>query len=273
MLIFIPDAKRNLSHTSHTFRSSLREAKRLYYTRTFAIYKNNVKQTWTIIKDTLQRNMKYESPSQFVICNRTVTNPDEIANEFNKYFVNIGQLLSEQVNSPHNSEDYLGDKSKVLFRFTPVNKDRIGSIIKKLKSKSSYGYDEISNNLIKHASSSLIKLLALIVNQVLHTGIFPRQLKLSRIKPIYNSGKQTSFCNYRPIFLLPSMSKIFEYVMFHQLMSFLTNTQLFCIEQFGFRPGHSIELADLRLVDHLTNEIDKFNVPTNIYIYIYIYIY
>ena len=175
----------------------------MYYTRTFAIYKNNIKQTWTIIKDTLQRKIKCETPSQFVIGNRTVTNPDEIANEFNKYFVNIGRLLSEQINSPHNSEDYLGDKSKVLFEFTPVNEDRIGSIIKKLKSKSSYGYDEISNNLIKHASSSLIKPLTLIVNQVLHTGIFPRQIKLSRVKPIYKSGEQTSFCNYRPISLLP----------------------------------------------------------------------
>ena len=66
------------------------------------------------------------------------------------------------------------------------------------------------------------------------------------------------------------MSKIFEYAIFDQLMSFLTDKQLFCVEQFGFRPGHSTELAALRLVDHLTNEMDNFNVPTNIYIYIYI---
>ena len=61
------------------------------------------------------------------------------------------------------------------------------------------------------------------------------------------------------------MSKIFEYVTFDQLMSFLTDQQLFCIEQFGFRPGHLTELAALRLVDHLTNEMDTFNVPINIY--------
>ena len=48
-------------------------------------------------------------------------------------------------------------------------------------------------------------------------------------------------------------------------MSFLTDQQLFCMEQFGFRPGHSTELATLRLVDHLTNEMDNFNVPINIY--------
>ena len=135
----------------------MKEAKRLYYTRTFAIFKNDIKQTWTIIKDTLHRKTKCELPNKLFIGNRAVTNPDKIANEFNDYFVNIGRLLSEQITSPHTIEEYLGDKSNVLFRFTPVTEDCIGNIIKKLKSKSSYGYDEISNNLIKHASSSLVK--------------------------------------------------------------------------------------------------------------------
>ena len=250
----------------NTLRRSIGEAKRLYYTRTFAIYKNNIKQTWTIIKDTLQRKSKCEIPNQFFIGNRMLTDSDEIANEFNNYFVNIGRLLSEQITSPHTSEEYLGDRPNVSFKFSPVSEDRIGNIIKHLKSKSSYGYDEISNNLIKHASNSLIKPLTLIVNQVLHTGIFPRQLKLSRVKPVHKSGEQSHFCNYRPISLLPSMSKVFEYVIFDQLMTFLTDNKLFCMEQFGFRPGHSTELAALRLVDHLTTEMDNSNVPTNIYI-------
>ena len=108
-----------------------------------------------------------------------LTHSDEIANEFNNYFINIGRLLSEQITSPHTSEEYLGDRPNVSFKFSPVSEDRIGNITKHLKSKSSYGYDELSNNLIKHASNSFIKPLTLIVNQVLHTGIFPRQLKLS----------------------------------------------------------------------------------------------
>ena len=157
------------------------------------------------------------------------------------------RLLSEQITFPHTSEEYLGEKSNVLFNFSPVNEDCIGSIIKKLKSKSSYGYDEISNNLIKHACSSLVKPLTLIVNQVLHTGVFPRQLKTSRVKPVHKSGEQSSFCSYRQISLFPSMSKIFEYIIFNQLMTFLTNNQLFCMEQFGFRTGHSTELAALGL--------------------------
>ena len=71
-----------------------------------------MKQTWNIIKDTLHRKTKCELPNQFFIGNRAVTNPDEIANEFNEfneYFANIGRLLSEQITSPHTSEEYLGD--------------------------------------------------------------------------------------------------------------------------------------------------------------------
>ena len=170
-------------------------------------------------------------------------------------FFNIRRLLSEQITSPHIREEYLGDRPNVSFKFSPVSEDRIDNIIKHFKSKSSYGYDKISNNLIKHASNSLIKHLTLIVNQVLHTGIFPKQLKLSRVKPIHKSGEQSHFCNYKPISLLPSMSKVFEFFIFDQLMTFLTDNQLFCMEQFGFRPGHSTELAALRLVDHLTNEV------------------
>ena len=52
------------------------------------------------------------------------------------------------------------------------------------------------------------------------------------------------------------MSKIYEYVIFHQLMDYFTVNNLFCIQQFGFRPGHSTELAALRLVNHLITQMD-----------------
>ena len=81
----------------NALRRSIKEAKRLYYTRTFAMYKYNIKQTWTVIRDTLQRKTKCEIPNKFTIDNRTITDRGEIVNEFNIYFVNIGRLLSEPI--------------------------------------------------------------------------------------------------------------------------------------------------------------------------------
>ena len=40
---------------------------------------------------------------------------------------------------------------------------------------------------------------------------------------------------------------------------------MFCLQQFGFRPGHSTELAALKLVNHVISEMDNYNIPTNIY--------
>ena len=66
--------------------------------------------------------------------------------------------------------------------------------------------------------------------------------------------------------MLPSISKIFENVMAAQLVDYFTTNNQFCIQQFGFRPGHYTELAALRLANHLITEMDNCKVPTNIYI-------
>ena len=63
-----------------TLRSSIKEAKRLYYHRTFLLYQNNVRKTWSVIKETLQRKKKHEIPNEFVWINRAITDMNEIAN-------------------------------------------------------------------------------------------------------------------------------------------------------------------------------------------------
>ena len=78
---------------------------------------------------------------------------------------------------------------------------------------------------------------------MLKSGHFPSELKISRVKPLFKKGDPSEFSNYRPISLLPSFSKIFEYVIFYQLFDYMCENNLLTIEQFGFRRGHSTELA------------------------------
>ena len=68
--------------------------------------------------------------------------------------------------------------------------------------------------------------------------------------------------------ILPSISKIFEYVIFDQLFDYMSHNVLFCHEQFGFRTGHSTELASLQLTDYLIKRMDQGGTPLNIYILI-----
>ena len=72
--------------------------------------------------------------------------------------------------------------------------------------------------------------------------------------------------NYRPIALLPSISKIFEYILLEQLTSHFVENKLISPQQYGFRAKHSTELAALNLVDHLTYKLDNGIIPINIYI-------
>ena len=87
---------------------------------------------------------------------------------------------------------------------------------------------------------------------MLNTGIFPGQLKVSKIVPLYKTKDQKPLTNYRPIALLPSISKIFEYALLEQLSKYFFQDELFAPQHFGFRAKLSTELAALNLVDYIT---------------------
>ena len=82
-------------------RKSIREAKRLYYLRLFAIYKNDIQKTWIVINNTLNNNSRNSRQSEFIVNNNKLTNPGDIANAFNDYFINIGRQLSDKIQSLH----------------------------------------------------------------------------------------------------------------------------------------------------------------------------
>ena len=84
----------------------------------------------------------------------------------------------------------------------------------------------------------------MLINQTIATGYFPEELKLSRVKPLYKNRDSTLISNYRPISLLPSLSKVYERVIFDQLFQYMSNNNLLNISQYGFRPGHSTEFVN-----------------------------
>ena len=152
------------------------------------------------------------------------------------------------------------------FKFELIDENVTLTVIKRIKNKFSSGLDGISNSLIKHMSKVLLKPLTLIINQTLTTGIFPDKLKWSKIIPIFKKGDDSCISSYRPISLLSSISKIFEYVILDQLTGYLVNNNILCSEQFGFRAGYSTELVALRLIDQMIGDIDAGKIPLNIFI-------
>ena len=86
----------------------------------------------------------------------------------------------------------------------------INKILKSLKTKISYGYDEIPIKILKLSAPFIISPITYICNKSLSSGVFPERLKYAIIKPIYKKGDKLLTINYRPIYLVISFSKIFE---------------------------------------------------------------
>ena len=102
--------------------------------------------------------------------------------------------------------------------------------------------------------------------QMLRTGIFPNKLKIAKVIPLYKNKDDTHITNYRPISILPSISKIFEKVIYIQLYDYFTDNDLFSHSQYGFRSNHSTELAVLEVIDRIILDMDKGKLPINIYL-------
>ena len=132
-------------------------------------------------------------------------------------------------------QDYLRSNFNTTFVFEPVTVDIVKSIILGLKSKSSFGLDGISTNLLTHLEPLLSKPISLIINQSFATGVFPEKLKLAKIISVYKKNDKFLIENYRPISILPSISKVFESAVHQKLYPYFISNNYLHNSQYGFR--------------------------------------
>ena len=261
--------KTNFKTFKNIIRKSIVEAKKAYYHKTFKKYSNDLRKTWQTINETLNRqNKKNKYPEEFNLTNGdTISDHKIIADTFNSFFTNIGETLNVHSNTTTNMFDqYLSNKPNCNLKFKTMTAADICQIINSLKPKPSSGNDNLSNRIIKFIKDVIIEPLTIIINQMLNTGIFPEKLKISKVVPLYKKDNKKTFSNYRPISLLPSISKIFERAIFLQLSDYFESNSLIERNQYGFRKQHSNELASLHIVDYINYQMDKMNTPINIYL-------
>jgi len=259
--------KTNLRTYNCILKQSIRKAKINYYKSSFQKYKNDMKSTWNIIKEIINKsNSKSDYPEKFIINDLEVNDPKIIADGFNKFFIDIGPKLAGKIRTASNFEQYLKATVTSTFQFENITEETIHGIIRNLKPKTSFGWDRISNKLLKYVANELVPFLTLILNQTLNTGIFPNKLKVAKVLPIFKKDDSMKFENYRPVSVLPSVSKVFERVIHNQLYSYFDINNLLYNSQYGFRCQHSTELAALETLDRIIDAMDMDKIPLNIYL-------
>ena len=112
---------------------TIREAKRMFYTRTFFMYINDMKKTWGVISNTLKSSDKSKFQVEFLVDKHSIRDTEEIANHFNDYFINISRTLLQQFQPTHSFERYLNENASSRLQFHSVSKEYISKLIDKLK--------------------------------------------------------------------------------------------------------------------------------------------
>ena len=145
------------------------------------------------------------------------------------------------------------------FNIQHTNYDQIKKIILGLKNDCSGDHDNIPVRLMKPVSDHLISPLVHINNSI-NKKFFPNSWKIARVCPIPRVDQPTSVKDFRPISVLPILSKVYERVILQQLCNFFEKESLYTTTQSGFRKGHSTTTILLKIRDDIKCAMNKSEV-------------
>ena len=208
---------------------------------------------WNIIKNFLNKSKIPRIPPLFHL-DKFIMNCKQKAEIFNDYF-------SSQC-TPFQNESTLPPFKKFtnnkIDSFT-ITDDEIKHLLKNINIGKATGPDNISANLLKMCGDTLVVPIKIIFLNILRTGIFPAQWKQANVTPVHKKKDKQLVENYRPISLLPILSKIFERIVFKNLYNHLVANNLISKNQSGFRPGDSCSNQLLFLINEIHKAFDDKN--------------
>ena len=190
-------------------------------------------------------------------------NPQKIKADpdiLNKHFSTTAQRL---LNSKPKTENILHDLIDGLpqqhnsFNITKVSYAEIRKAILNIRNDCSTGPDKIPSKYLKLCVDEITSPLCHIINESIDKQIFPEQWKFSKISPIPKINQPIEPSDYRPISILPILSKVYEKVLLTQLNQHIENNQLLSTHQSGFRKGHCTISTCMKIKDDIVKAMNR----------------
>ena len=248
----------------------LRRTKEQYFRTKCEEFRNNTSKLWKMInRITHNLNDKSSVVDYLKIDQIDMYDTKAISEEFAKHFSTVGSKYAQQIPSPNISfKQYLLNiiQSPSSMYMVPTSIQEIERLIDKLPNKTSKGNDNISNMLLKTLKSSISKPMEIIFNKSISEGVFPDDMKLADVIPLYKSKEKFLVTNYRPISLLVTISKILEKIIYHRTYEFLCSTGQLYQSQYGFRTGHSCESAISELIGTIVKNKEQKKSTVGVFI-------
>ncbi|MCG8046530.1 MAG: reverse transcriptase domain-containing protein [Candidatus Thiodiazotropha endolucinida] len=261
-------------HLRNKTRNLIRKAKRQYFSNSI----ENSKDTsaiWRHLRAVNKGSSTTDNvlPDKLTINGETYTDSETVAVKFNEFFTSIAEILSDKntntsVLNDSKLRSYINEKvpGDVQFRIPLITTDQVLSYIHFLDASKATGLDGIGPKIIKLAADILSPFIANLINKSICSGTFPSQLKCAKVFPVFKAGSKSDPSNYRPISILPTISKIFEKHVNKHLMNYLNKYQLIHESQSGFRRKHSCQTALTKLLDQWMSYIDRGNLVGSLFI-------
>ena len=250
---------------------TLRKSKSSYNKKLLKESSSQPDKFWKTLKNIYPSKVnKNDCIQSFDINGEKCSDKTSIANGFRDFFSSITTKLKNKAmplcNYTWRCATLIHPRTYKTFHFREVSIVEVSKILKSLERKKATGIDNLPASLLKDGANTIAVPLAYLINLSIQTGMIPNEWKIARIIPLYKSGSKSSFDNYRPISILPVISKIIEKIIHKQFMDFLEENKLLYKNQFGFRSKMSTEQAAILFIDEIRSNVDKGNLVGSTFI-------
>ena len=242
----------------------IKESKKLNYEKIIDEGKNQPATVWKMFNELgagKRKSNSANSINSLKVGNSETDDVAEIANAFNDFFINIADNIKEptEPSSHEKLQDYCKEKipENVVFDVPMLTEDKVLKYLKNLDVRKSTGTDDLGPRLLRMSSPIIAESLTYICNLSIKTGSFPERWKEAKVKPLHKGGPSNDPNNFRPISILPVLSKLFEKHVHDGLINFLESYKLLHDTQSGFRRNHSCETALIHMVEKWLKALDK----------------
>ena len=250
--------------------NEVKATKSSFYKTEYEKCQNNVNEKWRFINNMLKKDFGNSmGPTKLQIGAETFDDQNEVAEIMNTHFVNIGNNLTSKLPTPdtnYNSLLPIKPTIPIEFNFNNVLEDEILDVIESFQIKKATGIDNISVRILKENKLTLISALTHLTNSVISGSKFPDCLKIARVTPLFKKGSKTDPNNYRPISILPALSKVIEKILTKQIRAFMEDFNLFTDTQYGFREKRNTTGALNRLFEKIYFNLDAGQITYGIFL-------
>ena len=232
-----------------------RSLKRQYIEMNLNRHRSNPKKIWQILRPFYADPKNVSNIVKLQSESRIITDPVDIVNYFNSHFINsINELYNKFMPIALSIQAPITLKPPVEFSFTDISPNFIIPIINSIKTHGR-SRQSINSKILAFCSNEFGNHFAALTNTIFKLADFPDQWKQAEVVPIHKGGCKLNASNYRPISILPNVSKIIERVMHNQISNFINTYNILPQCQHGFRANHSTTTCTIAFFDFVNSNV------------------